>query len=429
MKKVFLSGVGGIGVSALAKFLYTRGYSIYGSDVAENENIEFLKEKYNLVFYNEQKAENITSDFDFLIYTPAIGEDAPERKQAHRVGVLQYSYPEYLGKISEEKFTISVSGTNGKTTTTTMVSELLDYFNFDPTVIIGGVAKKFNSNFRFGSSDIFVVEACEYKNSFFNIFPDVAIITNITPDHLDFFGTFENMVQSFVSFVDNIKKNGYLICDMTDPILKPIILKARRRGVKVINYANYKIESTTLGGEYNKKNASASLALCNILDFSLSKARLYLEEEFQGSKRRFEKIGVTVNNAIVYDDYAHNPEELKVFFQALKKKYSDKKNVIVFQPHMYSRTADFFDEFVEVLKEPDLLFLEPIYSPRSDEKKITTDIFVDAVLTARMNRDTFFCKDHSDCVKKINEMNFSDDYVIATVGASDINKVAEKLVL
>ncbi|MCK5588779.1 MAG: UDP-N-acetylmuramate--L-alanine ligase [Candidatus Pacebacteria bacterium] len=428
-KKVFLSGVGGIGVSALAQYLYFKGYKIYGSDICSNENTDFLVKNCNLIFFENQKKENIVFDFDFFIYSPAILDSNPERMEVANRGIKEYSYPEFLGKISKEKFTIAISGTNGKTTTTAMTAEVLINQKMKPTVIMGGISKKFNSNFLYGDSDFFVVESCEYKNSFLNIYPDVLIITNITPDHLDFFKTFENVKKTFVKFIENVKDNGSIICNTSDVNLKEVIDMACKKGINIINYNDFKIDKLNISGKYNKENAKTVLALSKILNFSKENAKKYLSDNFLGTKRRFEYIGKTKKGALVYDDYAHNPESINVFCKTLKEKYFDKNNVIIFQPHMYSRTFDFLDEFIEALKIPDILFIEKIYSPRDDRKQITSEEFFEKVKSERGNKKTYFCKDHKDCIKQVREFDFNNEYVIATVGASDIDKVSKELVI
>ena len=187
MKKVFLVGTGGIGVSALAKYLKESGYQLFGSDATCNENTKELIKNYDLKFFLGHNESSLKEDIDFLIYSPAILELNPERKKASALNIKQYSYPEFLGEISEKKFTISVSGTNGKTTTSTMISEILIEHKKDPTIILGGISKKFNSNFKSGKDNLFLVESCEFKKSFLNIKPNIIIITNITLDHLDYF--------------------------------------------------------------------------------------------------------------------------------------------------------------------------------------------------------------------------------------------------
>ena len=248
-KNVFLVGVDGIGVSAVAKYLRGDGYEIFGSNLEKGENVLELEKNFGLHFFKEGSLEEKEilkkENFDFLVYTPAVKTnyenilDHPTLKIAYQQGIKLYSYAEYLGKMSENKFTISIAGTNGKTTTTTMLTETMNFLNLDPSAIVGGIMKKFNSNFLAGKSDYLILESCEYQNSFLNLHPDVAVITNITPDHLDFFGTFKNYQKVFMDFVRNIKGKGILICNPNDKNLKDILLSAKKRNLKIVDYTEF----------------------------------------------------------------------------------------------------------------------------------------------------------------------------------------------
>ncbi len=428
MKKVFLVGVGGAGVSALAKYLNQDGYEILGSDEKRNENIDKLIDDYNLHFFPEHREENISEDIDFLIYSPAVPKGNPERKKARELGIREYSYPEYLGEISKEKFTVSIAGTNGKTTTTTMTAELLVEFGKDPTVVIGGVAKKFNSNFVSGKSDIFLVESCEYKGSFLHLHPNIIAITNITPDHLDHFGSFENYKKVFVNFLERAKgEQRVLICDFENENLKEVVEKARELNFKIIDYKKYEIEKLSLPGEYNRENARVALAVADYFALDLERAKKYLAEEFQGAGKRFDFLGEDKKGLKIYDDYAHNPEALEVLWGAIKEKFPRKKNILVFQPHLFSRTEDFFDDFVRTLISYDIVYLLPIYKAREKEEDFSIDSRKLFKALKDKNPNTFFCEDFSDCAEKIRGKNYGEDYVLFTGGAGEAEKVAKKL--
>lgn len=429
MKKAFLVGVGGIGVSALAKYLHNAGYEIFGSDGNENEHVKQLVKEYGLNFLGDHKVENITDDFDCLIYSPAVPADNPERLEANELGVKEYSYPEFLGKISEEKYTISIAGTNGKTTTTTMTAEVLEDFGIDPTVVVGGIARKFDSNFLLGNSDVFVVESCEYKDSFLHLHPNVIAITNITPDHLDHFGTFQNYKKVFIDFLDKAKGDEkVLICNTTDENLLEVMQRAKELKFSIIDYKKYEIDRVSIPGEYNRENAQIALAVADIFAVDLDRTRGYLADEFVGSGRRFEYIGKTENDMEVYDDYAHNPEALEVLLTGVKEKFSQKKNILIFQPHLFSRTEDFFDGFVDTISAYDIVYLLPIYKARenSEEFSITSEMLFDKV--KEKNSYTFFCTDFDDCMGKVQEKNYNEDFVIITVGAGDVYKVGKNLI-
>ncbi len=428
-KKVFLVGVGGVGVSSSAKYLKKEGFKIHGSDQGgENENVKELIKNFDLKFFGEHNQKNISKDFEFIVYSPAISENNPERKKAKEINLKEYSYPEFLGKISREKFTISISGTNGKTTTTIMVAEILENFDKNPTVIVGGVSKKFKSNFVLGNSENFVVESCEYKDSFLNLNPNIIAITNITPDHLDYFGNFENYKKVFVNFLEKAKeKNKILICNVKDKNLSGVIKKAKELNFKIIDYKKYKIEKVSIPGEYNRENAQISLAVADIFKIDLEKAKEYLKKDFTGSERRFEFIGKDKNGMEVYDDYAHNPEALKVLFSGVKEKFPQKKNILVFQPHLFSRTEDFFDQFIDKISKFDIVYLLPIYKAREnpDNFSISSKMLFEKILEKKQN--TFFCQDFENCQKQIENKKYNKDFVLFTVGASDVYKIGKNI--
>ena len=213
MKSVYLVGIGGAGMSGLARYFHHHQYAVYGSDTGSSEVSATLKKEIAANIATSHQAENIPEHCELVVYTPAIEESNVELQAAGERGIPVYSYPEYLGIISQEYTTIAVAGTNGKTTTTAMIATVLDELGLDPTVIVGGVMPRFGSNFRAGSGKYFVVEACEYKESFLNINPDVVVLTNMTPDHLDYFGTEEAYYSIFRKFIAKLPRKGVLVSD------------------------------------------------------------------------------------------------------------------------------------------------------------------------------------------------------------------------
>ena len=440
IKKVFLVGVGGIGVSAVAKYLYFNNYKIFGTDSNRNENVKALENNYNLEFSEENYLDIFEkNDFEFLVYTPAVDvQNHNLIKKALEKNIKIYSYPEFLGEISRDKFTISIAGTNGKTTTTTMLVETLDFLGEQPNAIVGGIMKKFGSNFLAGKSDLFVLESCEYKNSFLNLYPNVAVITNITPDHLDFFGDFENYQKVFVDFLENIKEGGVLICNPNDKNLFEIVKKAENRKIKVIDYKPFiKNLNLKIAGDYNRENAAVVLAILSELEKmkiarpNLAEAKKYLEGDFVGSQRRMDLIGKTEKGAVVYDDYAHNPEGIEKLIEGLRKKFLNKKIVMVFQPHLYSRTKDFQEEFVEVLSKVDELYLSPIYGAREKpDPTISSKILAKKIREIKNGKvQPRSCDNLDDCAKKIKEKEYDQETIIITVGAGDVYKITRNLVV
>lgn len=428
-EKAYLLGVGGAGVSAVAKYLYKQGYVIAGSDPTHSELIQDLQDNYQLQYNQGHKAENIKPDVSVVIYSPAIEHDNPELVKAQSLNIPIYSYPEYLGVISQDKKTIAIAGTNGKSTTTTMVGELLVNQGFDPTVIVGATMRAFNSNYVYGDSNYFVVEACEYKESFLSLSPDILVITNITPDHLDYFKTPENYKQVFMRLVSQMNSGSTLVCNADDPELITIISRAHELGIEVINYKDEPKVNLPLPGEYNMENAQAALGVVRAVSGIPGQAQEYLEQELQGSGRRFERLGTTVEGHVVYDDYAHNPEGIDALVQGLRSSFPESQIVMFFQPHLFSRTRDFFQEFCQALTRPDQLFLLPIYHAREEEGdfEMSSVILSQGIMLYEPSTEPIVCGSFEDAVEKFNSYEYPKKTVVITVGAGDIRKVGEML--
>ncbi len=429
-KKAHLIGAGGAGMSAIAKYLYQQGYTVTGSDATVSQTITDLSEKYSFQYMGDHKSDNVRSDLEFVVYTPAVGPQNPEYQKAQSLGIPLYSYPEYLGVISKDKKTIAVSGTNGKTTTTTMVGELLVDQGFDPTIIVGGVMQEFSSNYKEGGSDLFVVEACEYKHSFLSLTPSVLVITNITPDHMEYFETFENYQNTFVSLVERMSENGVVICDPSDEALLPIVQKAGERGLSVYDYTQKSFEKQlSVPGEHNRKNAFAALSVLDTLGGEMTRGQSYLQEFFRGSKRRFELLGQTKDGFSVYDDYAHNPEAIETLVGGLRTRYPESSIVMFFQPHLYSRTKDLFEGFVQSLLLPDQVFLLPIYAAREEsDDDISSVILAEAMKIQNPSADPIVCTDFDDAQAQFESYDFPKSTIVLVVGAGDVYKLGQQLV-
>ncbi|MDO8512511.1 MAG: Mur ligase family protein, partial [bacterium] len=351
-----------------------------------------------------------------------------ELAQAHKLGVATMSYPEMLGLISKTHYTIAVSGTHGKTTTTGMLAKVFIDAKKDPTVIIGSFLKDFASNFVAGFSDYFIVEACEYKRSFLNIWPTIVVITNIDRDHLDYYKDLPDIQSAFREFVLKIPEGGFLICDTGDESLKPIIKDLKCR---VINFTEYlkpenlphKIE-LQLPGEHNRRNASVALAVADVL-------RLNQEETFKslasfaGTWRRFEYKGETKNGIIVYDDYAHHPTEIKATLQGFREKFPDKEITIIFQPHLYSRTKLLLNDFAEALKSANKVILAPIYAAREQfDETISSNMLAEKIKELGGNVLAF---PNPSAIADYLKTNLSPNSVLITMGAGDVYKVGDLL--
>ncbi len=479
-KKAFLIGVGGIGVSALAKYLYFQNYEIYGSDQNKNENIEKLEKDFGLKFFLGQDGAGIARDFDLVIYTPAISFENDDYKKAKEFAIKTFSYPEFLGKISKKHFTVSIAGTNGKTTVTSMLTEILanennfenaskenaqklekkvqkvKVDNSDTGVflknfsegkilqklqnqkesffsIVGGVLPKFNSNFIYFGDEKFIVESCEFKRSFLNIFPNIVIITNITADHLDYYKDLKEIQDAFIDFLKNLKEKAgneaKLICNFSEKNISPILEFCRENNIKIFDYSEFLTKDLRVSqeGQHNRENAAAVLKTAEILNLDIGKAKKYLANDFLGSKRRFEFLGKTENKAFLYDDYAHNPEGIEMIVNAVKKKYSDKKLLLLFHPHLFSRTKIFFNEFVEALesKNIDELVILPIFAAREkDKKEISSEDLENKLLkNGKIKKENLKVLTKEEAKKYLNQEKFNENWVILFAGAGDGNKI------
>lgn len=359
MNKIYFIGIGGIGVSALAKFYLEKGWEVSGSDLCQSAITDDLIEKGINVYIGENK-ENI-KNFDLVVFSPAIQEDNPELKEAKEKGLKTMSYPECLGELTKEYFTIAISGTHGKSTTTAMLALILIKAGIDPTVIVGTKIKEFNnSNFRAGKSKYLLIEACEHEASFLNYWPEIAVITNVEEDHLDFYSNLENIEKAFNEFVSHLKDNSTLV--------KRDDVKASFKNTVEFSLKDKEVEELRkiikVPGDYNILNALAALKVARVLgvndDVSFEALAQYL-----GSWRRFEI--TQLSNFILIDDYAHHPTEIMATLKAAREKYLNNNIYCVFQPHQYQRTKFLFDDFVDVFKEAlktdliEKLFLIDVY--------------------------------------------------------------------
>lgn len=425
VKRIHCIAIGGIGVSALAKFFHHNGAIISGSDINHSEITENLKNKYNISITIGSNPDSITSDIDLVVYSPAVPKTDLEYERAKKLGIKLISYPEALGEISKLKKTIAISGTNGKTTTTSIITELLKYIDINPTVIIGGILQKYSTNFLYGGSEYFITEACEYKRSFLNIYHDILVITNITEDHLDYFSDLKEIQNTFSEFLNNQKENaGTLVCNSELENLKPVIEHAKEIGMKIIDYSNYLDPQYKLSipGKHNKQNMAAALGVLEALGIPITKEITdYLAYEFRGTKRRMEYIGKTKEGARIYDDYAHNPEGISFLLETFREEFPDKKIVILFEPHLYSRTEDFKEEFGKALSQSDILYLFPVYKarePHQPEKDFMLKSYIE------IDEDNLNIVEHDRIFthELLENKHYDDNYIIVTVGAGDIWK-------
>ncbi|MBP6948777.1 MAG: UDP-N-acetylmuramate--L-alanine ligase [Candidatus Pacebacteria bacterium] len=399
-------GIGGIGISAIARYCKSKGAVVTGSDGGTSRITDDLQ-KEGMTVYKGHDVNNLSETIDLVIYTIAVTDTNVELKNARAKGITCMTYPEALGMLTKEYTTIAVCGTHGKTTTTAMVASMLTSAGKKPTVIVGSLLAGNGTNFVEGDSDYLVVEACEYKRSFLNLHPIHILVTNIDEDHLDYYKDIYDIESAFQEFTDKLPKEGTLITH------SDVNLSTLARKINADTFDKETIELSVLG-DHNKQNAQLALALADALGLDHTKAREGLRA-FTGTWRRLEYKG-TQKGAIVYDDYGHHPTEIQATLQALREKYiSGKfKLIVVFQPHLFSRTKLLLKEFSEAFSLADTICILPIYKAREvDDGTISSHDLVEITDNA-IYMETF------EEVKKYLDKNAHSGSVVLTIGAGDV---------
>jgi len=441
-------GIGGISMSGLAEILLEEDFHISGSDSKASELTKQLEKKGATLFYG-QRASNIRDDVDLVVYTAAIKKDNPELAEVVQRGLPMLTRAELLGQIMKNYgVPIAVSGTHGKTTTTSMVSSILLAAELDPTISVGGILKGIGGNIRIGKSDFFVTEACEYTNSFLSFSPKIGIILNIEEDHLDFFKDLADIRSSFRRFAQLLPADGLLVINADiehyEEITQGLACRVITFGMK--DSADYRAEQISydenacasftavkssgmigqmtlhVPGIYNVTNALAAIALAD--DLSVSPALMQKGfDAFHGTDRRFEYKG-TIGGVTVIDDYAHHPTEIRATLNAAKN-YPHKKIWCVFQPHTYTRTKAFFQDFAEALSLADKVILADIYAAReTDTLGISSKDLAAAI--AENGTEAYYFPSFDDIENFLLQNCIHGDLLI-TMGAGDIVKVGENL--
>lgn len=445
---VYFMGIGGISMSGLAEILADRGFSVSGSDRAPSKITEILESKGITVKYG-QVAENITDEIELLVYTAAISADNPELMEAKRRGIECIPRAEMLGQIMKNyKVPVAISGTHGKTTTTSMITTILMEGDYDPTVTVGGMLDCIGGNLRIGQSDVFVTEACEYTNSFLSFFPKISVILNVEEDHMDFFKDINDIRNSFRRFAELLPEDGLLVIssdiDNYEEITKNVKCKVvtfgnkadsdyiaknvtySEKGFGIFNVVRNGEEGErvelSVPGAHNITNALASIAVADYVGID-TESLLNGIKAFHGADRRFQVKG-EVNGFTVIDDYAHHPTEIRATLNAAKN-YSAKKTTVVFQPHTYTRTKAFFDDFVDALMLADTIVLADIYAAR---EKNTIGISSNDLCEAMKKKgaDAYYF----DSFEKIEEFvikNCQQGELLITMGAGNVDTIGDNL--
>lgn len=421
-------GIGGIGISAIARMMLLEGKKVSGQDMQDSEIIHALKDAGAQITVG-QSVENIPSDAELIVYTIAIEYYDPALFAHIKEGnVPIHSYPQMLTIVSDHKYTIAISGTHGKTTTTGMITQILRDAGKDPTVIIGSLLVNEKTNFIAGKSDYFVVEACEYRRSFLNINPNILVITNIDADHLDYYKDITDIQNAFRELAMKVPSDGFVICDTHGEHIAQVI-----EGIlaQVIDYQTFFNSQLPLKipGVHNKIDAAAAEAVAHTLGITKEVAENALSQ-FPGTWRRFEYKGELPSGAKVYDDYAHHPVEIRATLQGFRELYPKEKGfslTVIFQPHLFSRTKLLLSEFAESFADADQVLILPIYYAREEnDGTISSEILASEINKHQSNAEGF--SDFASVESIIEKTTFTDKDIIITMGAGEANTISDKLV-
>ena len=447
-KKIHFIGIGGIGMSGMAEFLTNHKFKISGSDIKSSERTNHLI-NCGIKISIGHKKENINK-CDLIIYSSAISMDNPEIIQGKKMKIPIIKRAELLGEMMKIKeISIAVSGTHGKTTTSSMIGNILYEANLDPTIITGGIIKKFDTNNISGSGNIIVVEADEYDKSFLSMCPTYSTINNIELEHLDIYKDIKDLKSNFIKYANSIPFYG-MICISNDSKYAREIIPDINKNIMTfgINYNSdfmaenikFKNEKTyfklishktefevelSIPGKHNVYNALAAISICknmNIEDKYIIKGL----KKFSGVKRRFDiKYINKLNENIFIDDYAHHPTEVKATIDSIKTGWPNRRLITIFQPHLYSRTKQFFKEFAQSLESSDIVILTNIYGAREkNNKKVSSKLILNELKNHKHNQSYLISK--KNIPNHINDMIKKNDIVI-TMGAGDIYKTLDNI--
>ncbi len=447
-KTVHFIGIGGISMSGIAEILHQKGIKVTGSDAAYSNNIKKLEENGIHVVIGEDVT--LVEKADIVVYTAAISKDNSELKKAHELNKETYERAKFLGILTKEyENVICISGTHGKSTTTGMIATCFLEDEKNPTIQIGAILPKINSNYYVGDQKYFIMEACEYVDSFLSFYPTSEVILNIDDDHLDYFKNMDNVKASFTKYTHLLPENGNLVLNYddentinldypknvnlityglkndTDLVAKNITYNNLGKPEFDVYYKNNLITHIELNilGNHNIYNALATIAICIVYDVSIEAIKKGLKE-YIGVERRFQHLGVYKNNILVYDDYAHHPTEIASTLESAKN-IKCHENYVIFQSHTFSRTKEHLEEFANILKQFDNVIIAPIYPAR--ETNIYNVKETDLVdLIKKDNQNVIYIDSFDKIVEYLKE-HLQDNDLVLTVGAGPVNEVGLKL--
>ncbi len=446
-RRVHFVGIGGTGMCGIAEVLINLGYEVSGSDIAQSEAVIRLQGLGAKVVVGHY-ANNV-EDVDIVVYSSAVTHENVEVAEARKKRIPLVRRAAMLAELMRMKYSIAVAGTHGKTTTTSLVASVLAEADLDPTVVVGGRLNAIGANARLGEGEYLVAEADESDGTFLSLMPAISIVTNIDPEHLEFYGDFETLKGAFLEFINKVPFYGFSVLCLDHQTIQELIPQIERRFYTYgfgsqADYVgeNYSYDNgeaifsvrhhdkrmgdihLSIPGRHNAMNALAAVAVANELDvpFDAIQAGLW---DFAGIGRRLEQIG-EVNNIVFMDDYGHHPEEIRVTLLALKEAWPDRRLVVLFQPHRYSRTVQLGEAFHTAFYDSDVLFLAPIYAAGEEPIEGVSSETIGEGVRAHGHK---FCEEVSDLIDGARRISLeikSGDLVL-TLGAGDVWKVGKSL--
>ncbi|MBP9749116.1 MAG: hypothetical protein KBD21_00025 [Candidatus Pacebacteria bacterium] len=424
---VHLIGIGGIGISGLAQLYVHQGHRVSGTNDSESPQTLDRVRALGVPISCTVSVDEIPRDVDLFVYSDAWLSRAPAFMEAVRaLGTPTMSYFQALGDATREGRSVIITGTHGKTTATAMIAKVLTDIGEDPTVVCGSIMAEFGSNFRAGRPDLFVVEGCEYMRHFLHLHPYVLTVNNLELDHTDYFKDLADVQDAFRTLVSSVPEEGVVVTNTDLPNVGPVV-----RGVRacVVPYQQVPVPVLRVPGAFNRANAQAAKAAVRALCPTADEAALDRSlADFAGTWRRFEYKGVTPEGALVYDDYAHHPSAVEVTLAMARESFPDKRLVVVFHPHLFSRTRDFMDLFATTLSKADEVLLAPIYPAREEPiMGVTSGVLAEKIVALGTPARAYSSFEEIVAYLTRDTTLRSHDLVL-TMGAGDVYEVADTLV-
>jgi len=422
--KIYCSGIGGIGLSAYAALQAASGHTVSGSDRSDSALLEDLRSQ-GIAVHLTQDGPGLSDETDLFVFSEAIPADAPERVKAAELGIKSLSYFAALGELVSGHTVIAVCGTHGKSSTTAMVAKMLIDLGKDPSVVVGTKMRELSGrNWRKGASDIFVVEACEYRRSFLFIKPSIVLMTNVDGDHFDAYASMDEYRTAFVDFLIQLPADGPVITHGEDP---DCVAVASASGRTMIDADQFPLVQLATPGEHMRQNARLALALADQLKIDANVAHNSLST-FAGTWRRMEVKGEMENGITLIDDYGHHPVEIRATLNAMREAYGDRRIVCVFQPHTHDRTKKLYLEFTDAFFDADLVIIPNIYVARSDIESGTVDVdtFVNDI-AENSGVDAINGQSLAETENMLHADILQPGDVLITMGAGDITQLSDRL--